>query len=70
MLDRNPAADSLLDCFAMKYLIALFLVVASSLRLLAGDNLGSGQPGLKIIIKGQIVLLFIWTSLGPPVLAS
>jgi hypothetical protein len=36
----------------MKYLIALFLVGASSLRLLAGDNLGSGQPGLKIIYEG------------------
>jgi len=36
----------------MKYLIILFLVVASSFRLLAGDNLGSGQPGLKIMYKG------------------
>jgi hypothetical protein len=36
----------------MKYLIVLFLVAASSLRLWAGDNLGSGQPGLKIIYKG------------------
>jgi hypothetical protein len=35
----------------MKYLIPLFLVVASSLRLLAGDNLGTGEPGLKIIYK-------------------
>ena len=39
------------DIIAMKYLVAYLLVVVFSFRLLAGDNLGSGEPGLKIIFK-------------------
>jgi len=35
----------------MKCWVPHFLVFVSSFRLLAGDNLGSGEPGLKIIFK-------------------